>query len=247
MTTNKLFFTALAAASALAMSAPAQAQVTGAIATANPTIAILSTKAFQTASQQISTTHKAAFDAASARQAALQREVEPLLTALDTNKDKQLSDAELQAARTANNPNLAKIETAQRNANAEIQRQVAPAARAEAYAIEMISQKYNAAQTAVITAKRVGVILTPEAFVYAPEAADITPAITAEIDRTTPTVAIAPPAGWNPSQQTLQIQEELQRLKQMAALRSQQQRPAAGAPGAPAPAPAPTQPAPSGR
>lgn len=249
MTTNKLLFTAFAAASALAMSAPAQAQVTGSLAVVNPSAAVLSAKALSAALQQVRTTYKANYDAAAARSAQLQREVEPLVKLLDADKNGDTTDAEIQAARQRNDANLGKIETAQRNANNDIQRQLAAATLAEAYAIEMVSQKYNAAQAKVVADKRIGALLAPEAFVYAPAAANVTAAITAEIDRTTPSVAITPPAGWQPTQQTMQLYADLQRALeyQARAAAAQAARPAAGAPGTPAPAPAPTQPTPAGR
>ena len=247
MITKKHVLAALAAGSAIAIAAPASAQVSG-IAYANPTSVVAQSKAFTAANQQIATTYKASFDQIQTRRAAIQKEVEPLLAQLDTNKDKQVSDAELQAAQTAKNPVLDRLRTAQSAADTEIQRLSNPAARAELFAIETILRQYEAAQLRVVNAKKISVVLSPEVFMYAPDSADISPAITAEIDKAVPTVTITPPTDWQPSRQTLAIQQQLVQVAQLRAYQAQQQAagaatPAAGAHAAAAPAAAAPAPA----
>ena len=101
----------LAASAAIAIAAPAQAQVSG-IATANPVAVVAGAKAFGAARTQIESTYKAAFDQIQARRTAMQKELEPLVAQLDTNKDKNVSDDELKAAQAAKNPALERIRTA---------------------------------------------------------------------------------------------------------------------------------------
>ena len=88
---------AIVVPAALAASA-ATAQVSG-IAFSDPESVILSAKALDAANQTIATTYKAQLDQARARQQTLDTELQALIAPLDTNKDKQLSDAEVQAVR----------------------------------------------------------------------------------------------------------------------------------------------------
>ncbi|MBB4838788.1 Skp family chaperone for outer membrane proteins [Sphingomonas kyeonggiensis] len=244
ITKKRILAALLAAPAALAVAAPAQAQVSGSIATASPVRVVDSSKAFTAAQQQIQTTYKSAFEQINARRQAAQKEAEPLLAQLDTNKDKKVDDAELKAAQAAKNPVLDKIAALQNTANADVQKLSNPAARAELFAIESILRQYDAAQLRVVTARKIGVILSPEVFMYAPDSADISDAITAELDKTTPTVSIQPPAEWQPARETLAMQQQLAQLEQIRAYQAaaQQQRAAQGAAPAPA-APAPAAPA----
>lgn len=247
ITKKRIIAAMLAAPAALAFAAPAQAQVNG-IAYANPTTVVANSKAFAAANQQISTTYKSSFDQIKARRDALQKEVEPLLAQLDTNKDKNVTDDEIKAAQAAKNPVLDRVKTAQTNAEQELARLTNPAARAELFAIEAILRQYEAAQMRVVTARKVGVVLSPEVFMYAPESADISSAITAELDKAVPSVSIAPPAGWQPARETLAIQQQLIQLQQLRAYQAQAAaqgaaRPAGAAPAPGTPAPAPARPA----
>lgn len=242
-TKTHLLAALLAAPAALAFAAPANAQVAG-IAYANPTSVVAASKAFDAARKQIATTYKASFDQIEARRTAIQKDLEPLITQLDTNKDGKVSDDEIKAAQNAKNPALDRIKTVQDSANNDIAKLTNPAARAELFAIESILRQYEAAQLRVVTARKINVVLSPEVFMYAPDSADISGAITAEIDKTTPTVSIQPPADWQPSRDTLAIQQQLVQVAQMRAYQqaaqAQQQQgaaaPAGARPAAPAPA-----------
>lgn len=244
MITKKALLAAmLAAPAALAIAAPANAQVAG-IAYANPTAVVAGSKAFGAANQQISTTYKAAFDQMQARRTALETELKPLVAQLDANKDGKVSEEEGKAAQTAKNPAIEKIRTAQTNAQNDLGRLSNPAARAELFAIESILRQYEAAQLRVVNARKISVVLSPEVFMYAPDSANISQAITAEIDKVAPTVSIQPPADWQPSRETLAIQQQIAQAAQLQAYQqaAQQQRPAAGTP-APAAGTAPAKPA----
>lgn len=234
MTIKKRIIAAMLAAPAtLAFAAPATAQVSG-IAFANPASVVGNSKAFAAANQQISTTYKASFDQMQQRRTALDNELKPLAAQLDTNKDGKVSDEEIKAAQTAKNPAIEKIATAQTNAQNDMARLSNPAARAELFAIESILRQYEAAQLRVVTARKIAVVLSPEVFMYAPDSADISAAITAEIDKTVPSVAITPPADWQPSRETLAIQQQLAQAAQLRAYQAAAARQQQGA--APAPA-----------
>jgi Skp family chaperone for outer membrane proteins len=198
--------------SAAAISAPASAQVAG-IATADTAVAITRSKALGTAYQQIGTLYASVAQQLQAKRV----EINTLNAQLDTNKDKELTQAEIDVAVKANSPLLKQIDTKQ----SEINTLQDPIVLAQLYAVEQIALKYDAAQQAVITAKKINVILTPDSFVWAPEAIDVTPAITAELDKSVPSVTITPPSGWRPSRQIGALYQQIQQLISAATQQAQ--------------------------
>ncbi|MEN3747830.1 OmpH family outer membrane protein [Sphingomonas sp. HF-S3] len=242
--TSKFILAGILAAPAIMVAVPAAAQTQG-IAMVTPPLAIIGSKAYQAAMQQIGTAQKPAIDQITARQTALQTEVRPLYLQMDSNKDGQVSQQELQAAQTARNPVLNTIQAAEQKAEADINRLSVPLIRAQMFAIEKILEKYNTAQTNVVNARKISVILAPSAFQYAPQGTDVTQLVAAELDKLVPTVATTPPAGWNPSQTVAQLYQQIQeyenRIAQVQAARQQQAQPAGAAPAGTRPAtPAPT-------
>jgi hypothetical protein len=228
MITRKHILAGLLAATAAGVSAPAHAQVSGAIGTADPLAVVARTKAYQAARQQIN--------------------------AIDTDKNGELSNEELQRAQAAKNPALERIAAAERKANEDLQRLRAPVSRAELFVVQAVLRQYDAAQLKVVNARKIGVLLRANAFLYAPDAVDVSEAIAAEIDKVAPSVPTAPPQDWNPDQTTFQMwqglkEAEAQAIAYQQAVQQQQaaQRPAQGgaapAAGAPAARPAPAQPA----
>lgn len=183
----------LAAAALPAITAPAAAQT--AVAVADPEGAVAGSRAWAAARTQIETTYKTQLDQANARREAIQRELQPLVTAFNT-------------ARAAPNANQAalqtqaqQIQTRQQAAEQELGRLTLPAQRAQAYAIEQISGRLNEAVQAVIRARNITVLLRPDATLFAQPAANVTAAITTELDRLVPSVGVTPPANWQPGQQ----------------------------------------------
>ena len=238
-TITKTCASAIAAASVALLAGTASAQTAG-IATAQADAAIFSAKAFDAANQQISTTYKAQLDQAAAAQTALNTQ---LRTLLDTNKDGQVSQAEAAAAEAPNSAIGNQVRAAQQKAQPGIEASQGPAIKAQAYALEQIVNKYDPALRAVVAAKKISIVLAPNAIQFAPPATDITRDIIAEIDRTTPSVPIAPPANWQPQQQTVELLQQYRQLVYANAARRQQAgapAPAAGTPAAPAAAPAAT-------
>jgi Skp family chaperone for outer membrane proteins len=237
---KSVLFGAMAAASVAFAIPAAHAQVAG-IATLDTTDAIMSTKAFGQAYQQIGTTYKSNSDQMTQKR----REINDINVQLDTNKDKNLTQDELDAAIRAKNPLLAQLDAKEK----EIAQLQQPMVSAQAFAVESIAARYNEAQQRVITAKKINVILSPDAIIWGPDSVDITAAVVAELDKLVPTVAIAPPANWRPQPSTeplyQQVQQRLVQAARIQAFRNAQaqqagQQPAApGAAPAPAPAPAP--------
>lgn len=184
-------FAKLMLAAALVAPAAAHAQ---AVAVADPQGAIANTKAWAAARGQIGTTYKAQLDQADARSKAIQAELQPQVNAFN-------------AARAAPNANQASLQT-QANAiqareqagQAEINRITLPAQRAQAYALEQIQAKLPDAVQGAMRARNVTLLVSPQAVLSAQPASDLTPAITAELDRLVPSVSTAVPANWQPGQ-----------------------------------------------
>jgi Skp family chaperone for outer membrane proteins len=194
MKTIKTMLLAAALVAPVALTAaPAFAQVSG-IAVADPEAAVANSKAWAAARQQIQTTYKAQIDQANARRTAITTELQPLVTKLQNDQRANVAQASLQAQAQA-------IQTKETAANAELGRLTQPASRAQAYAIEQISAKLPDAVNAAVRARNVSVLLRPQAALFNQPTADITSAITAELDKTVPTVGITPPANWQPGQQ----------------------------------------------
>jgi len=51
-----------------------------------------------------------------------------------------------------------------------------------------------------VRAKNVSLLVSPQAVLFMQPTADITSAVTAELDKLVPTVSITPPANWQPGQ-----------------------------------------------
>jgi len=227
----KIRNTAIVAAllSATAIAVPATAQVSG-IATAETAFAIARTKALGTAYQQIGTQYAGVVQQMQTKR----QEINNINVQLDTNKDKELTQAELDAAVKAKNPLLTQLDEKQK----EINTLQEPIILAQLYAVEQIAVKYEAAQQAVVAAKKISVILAPDAFVWAPEAVDVTSAITAELDKAIPAASITPPAGYRPSRQIGALYQQIQQLfnnaAQLQAAQAAAAQPRAAAPANPA-------------
>lgn len=187
-------FKTLLLAAALVAPGVAAAQV-GGVAVADPEAAVANSRAWSAARTQIQTTYKTQLDQANARRQAISAELQPLVTAYQT------AAAAPGASEASLRPQAQAIQTKEQAANAELARLTQPAQRAQAYALEQISAKLPDAVNAAVRAKTVSLLLRPNAALYANPSADITSAITAELDRVVPTVSITPPANWQPGQQ----------------------------------------------
>lgn len=188
----KTFTTLLLAAGVLA-AAPAAAQV-GGVAVADPQGAIANSRAWTAARTQIETTYKAQLDQAEARRQALSTELQPLIQQFNTARS--APNANQQALQTQ----AQQIQTRETAANQELQRLTQPAQRAQAYAIEQIQNRLGEAVQSAVRAKNVSLLVSPQAVLFMQPTADITAAVTAELDRLVPTVNTTPPANWQPGQ-----------------------------------------------
>ena len=180
-------------APAAIVATPVAAQVNG-VAVADPQGAIAGTRAWAAARTQIQATYKAQLDQADARSKAIQAELQPLVTQFQT----------AQRAPGATNASLAPryqaIQAKQQAGQAEIARITAPAERAQAYAVEQIQARLGEAVQNVVKQRNVSLLVSPQAVLFLQPAADITAAVTTELDRLVPSVNTNVPATWQPGQ-----------------------------------------------
>ncbi len=203
---------ALALAASTLAPAAVQAQVSG-IATANTPVAIARAKALGTAYGQINTQYKSYLDQITQKQTEVEGLQQQLYTQFDANGDKQIDSAELAKIDASNNPLKDQI----RSKGKEIQDLRDPIIKAQMYVVGEIAKRYGEAQTAVVQAKNINMILAPDAFLWAQPTVDITPAITTELDRVVPTVSYTPPADWQPSRDVAAVHQQIQQLLGLAA------------------------------
>ena len=194
MTLKSMILAAALIAPATFAATAATAQVAG-VAIADPQAAMVNTRAWTAARTQIQTTYKAQIDQAETRRQTAERELQPLITAFNT-------------ARAAPNANQASLQTQaqaiqsrQATAQQDLDRLTLPAQRAQAYALEQIQAQLGTAVQNAVRARNVTLLLNPQAALFAQPTADITSAITAELDRLVPSVNTTPPANWQPGQQ----------------------------------------------
>ena len=201
-------------ASASFAAAPASAQVAG-IAFSSPEAVIVRAAARQAGYQAIGQT----FNAQIQQVTQLRQQNAQAQQSLDTNGDGQLTDAEVSA-----NPTVVQQIQQREQQIAQIGQ---PIFLAQAYVIEQLVNDYANAQNQVIQNKRIQIMLSPDAIQFAPESANVTTDIVAALDARLPTVQTTPPAGWQPRQQTLQLQQTVQQILLAAAQQQAAQQPAA--------------------
>jgi Skp family chaperone for outer membrane proteins len=190
---------ALAPGAALAQTAPAPAPAPVASAPAFPAIADLgaavrSTNAFRTAAQQVQTQYKAQIDAYNARSTPLQQELQRTAQEIRTLQQNNTAQATV-------NQRIQAFQTRQQAIQTELAPLAAPFERPLAYAEEQITQRLDQAVRAAMNAKRVNLLLRPEAIAFALPTANITADVTQQLNALVPSVSIAVPANWQPGGQ----------------------------------------------
>lgn len=209
--------TKLLAPAGLALTAlvalPANAQVEGRMATVDISRTIIGTTAFQKAYELVNTTY--------AQQNEMRRtkaqERQTLLQTFDTNGDKQVDDAELEAKQ--NSPDFTKLQTLEQ----EIQALSNQIDGARIYAVEQIIVQYAAALQDVTTTQQIKMVVDPGSLLFAVPEADITQQVTTALNTKVPAVGVVPPAGWQPTREGVQLYQEIQQRLAVAAQIAQQQ------------------------
>ncbi len=198
-------------ASALAMASlsvspiltvPAFAQAKG-IGVADVRVAAARSNAFSVASKQIETTYKAQIDQQQSRGQTLQAEINVLIAKYnEESKKTPQNQAALQAAGQA-------VQNKRQAAQTELSQIGAPVELAIAYVEDQISVRMNEAIKAAMTAKKIDLLLNPDAVLARENNVDITDALVAEINRILPSVSTAVPAGYQPGQLVQQRNQQL--------------------------------------
>ena len=184
------------------LSAPAIAQAK-AVAVADVRMAAARSNAFTVASQQIETTYKAQIDQQQSRGQTLQAEINVLIAKFnEESKKTPQNQATLQAAAKA-------VQDKRQAAQAELGRIGAPVELAVAYVEDQISVRMNEAIKSAMTAKKVDLLINPEAVLARENNVDITDAVIAELNKILPNVSIAVPAGYQPGQLVQQRNQQL--------------------------------------
>lgn len=207
---------ALGAAIAVAgtsLALPAAAQVNG-IATVDIGTAVAGSQAFQTGYQQIGTQYQT--QRTTIEQRTQQRQ--QLIQTFDTNGDGQLDQAEQAATQDPNNATVQQIQAIDQ----EIATLQQPINRARVYVVQQVAQQYSASVQQVITDNNIQFVIAPDALIYAPEAADVTGSVVEVLNTRVPSVAITPPADWQPSEAAVNLFQQIQQLLMMAAVQQQQ-------------------------
>ena len=203
--------------------APAAAQVVKGIGVVNYNAVIANSNAYKAAEQQRPVTYKAQYDAAKAKKAQVEAQLQPLVDKFNADsKAAQPNVASLQQQ-------AATIQQIEQAGQREIQTILQPVALSSAYVEEQVNDKLDAAIKAAATKSKTGLILTPDTVLFADDGYNLTQQVLNELNTLLPSAQLVPPQGWLPRQ-----------------MREQQQ--ATGQQGAAAPAAAqPSAPATSGR
>ena len=237
---GKTLSLALMAATASAVVAPAaHAQVAG-IGTADEVQAIMTSNAFKNGFQAISTKYNDNLILIDSRGQEIQALQQQLATQFDTNKDNQLSPEEEAKMGASKSPLIDQLKAKQ----VEMETLELPIRAAQIFVIDLLDKNYEQAIKDVSAAKKVNIVLSPDAIVWVanPALLNLNSALTARLDQLTPTVNTTPPDPFNTSRRVLAIYEQIQQVQQqriMAAMRQAQQQQAAsqqqgGQPAAPA-------------
>lgn len=216
---NTLRKTALAAGLALtaltapALTAPVAAQAAQKIGVVNVPGVVANSSAFQTANTQRQTTYAAQIQQAETRRAALEAQLQPLLTAFNTARQQANAD------QTALQQQLAQIQQLRQQGQAELQQIMQPVALSQAYVEEQIQDQLGTAIQNAARAQGVTLVMSPDNLLYADNTHNLSEAVLAQLNTLIPNAQIVPPQGWLP--------REL-REQQAAVAAAQGAQPAAG-------------------
>jgi len=220
--------TVAALAVATAFTTPAAAQVSG-IGVADPALVIAASKALNAAYTQIGTTYAAQ----NTQLQQLTQQSQAIVKKFDKNNDGKLDQAELQAAQADTNPDRKQLETLQEQMNKTRE----PLDMAAAYAVQQIAQQLNPAVQEVVTQNRIQLLVPNGSVLYRAPAADVNQKIIDSLNAKLPQVSISPPAGWQPSQETVQLLSDVQQARaEIAQVQAARQQQAGAAPAAAQPA-----------
>ncbi len=150
-------------------------------------------QAARAADQQMRVTYKTTFEQIESRSRVLQAELNAMIVKYQADQKAN-----------PNNPSLATqakaIQEKQRAAQEEIGKLSDPIERVNAYVLEQIDAKLDAAVSAAMAKKKVALLIQKGAVIKNTPGTDLTQDIVAELNTLVPSVSITPPADWQPGQ-----------------------------------------------
>ncbi len=177
--------------------APVAAQAVSGLGVADQRRAVVESAAFVNANAARPTTYKAQYDAAQAKSNQIRQQLEPLVNKFNT--DVQAPNA--QANQAALQQQLGQIQQLREQGSQEVQEILQPVALSEAYVLEQISDKFDAAVRSAMTKRKISIVFEVGSTLAHNDAYDLTKDITAELNAAIPTAQLVPPQGWLPRQQ----------------------------------------------
>ena len=198
---------------AAATAMPAHAQIEGKIGTLDMPGVFVGTDALRNANEQIRTQYAQQIELLRTRS----QEQQTILAKYDKNSDKDIDDAELAALKKT--PDNAKYEALEKEI-VSLGNQVDGAGMV---AIEQIAVQYGSALDDVIKREQIKVLLDPKSLMFVQPEADISAKVVASLNQRVPAVGVIPPAGWRPSQQIVQLYQQVQQRRLLLAQIAQQQ------------------------
>ncbi|NBC38017.1 OmpH family outer membrane protein [Novosphingobium sp. FSY-8] len=174
-----------------AAAAPTATGGVNGIAVANFDAVVVNSLAFKTAQAQREVTYKAQIDQAKAREAALNAQLKGLI-------DKFVKDRQAGVAAPLLQAQATQIQQLKEQGQAELQKIIEPVTLSEAYVIEQIMDKRDAAIQAAMTKSGVTLLLGPDAVVASTGAYNLNQLILNELNALVPSAQLVPPAGWVP-------------------------------------------------
>lgn len=187
----KIFAAVLAITAPLAVAGPAYAQARG-VGVVSLDAAIQDSNAYIAAAQQIRTTYASQMQQAEARAQALQTELQPLQLAYQ--QALQAPGATAESVRPAGEALQRRSAAAQQ----EINQLQAPYVNAITFVREQLMVQMDVPVQAAMAAANVDLVLEPEAVLsMTPNSpANLTAAVTAQLNSRVSSVSATPPAGW---------------------------------------------------
>ena len=171
-----------ASALALAPAAPAMAQ---SVAYTDVQQVLGSSAAAKLADEQMRVTYKATYDQVESRSRVLQAELNAMIVKFQADQKTNPNNPSLQTQAKA-------IQDKQRAAQEELGRLSDPIERVNAYVLEQIDTKLDAAVTAAMAKKKVALLLQRGAVIKNTPGTDLTPDILTELNALVPSVSITP-------------------------------------------------------
>lgn len=175
-----------------------------AVAVVDVEAAIGRSAAYTNAMTAMQTTYATQINQVNTRTTAINAELQPLINAY--NAARSAPNATAQSVQ----PSATALQNRQNAAQQELARLSQPIQLARAYVVEQINAQLDPAVRNAMRARNVDLVVAPGAVIVATGNADITAAVTTELNRLVPNVQIVPPAGWQPGQQQQPAQPQQQ-------------------------------------